>query len=205
MLNGSRTAALRRLLPVLAAVSLGGMAGAAARHGTAQLWPGAEGAPPATLTINALGCAAMGVLMALVEARRVTAPWVRPLVGTGVISGFTTFATYSSDAHRLLASGRHLGAGLYLIGTVIAALLALWAGLVVTRRFSVRRATTPRAGGEGAAAGPGRSAAATADGRAPVRPPLTPGSPAADRRPGPDSPSDPWQPGGRDRPEGKRS
>ncbi|NJQ17067.1 fluoride efflux transporter FluC [Streptomyces bohaiensis] len=128
-----------RLPPLLVAVSLGGMVGAAARHGTGILWPGSESSPLTTLAVNIVGCAAMGALMALIETGAVTAPWVRPALGTGVISSFTTFATYTLDADRVIAADRYAAAALYLVGTVGAALLALWAGLATTRRLATRR------------------------------------------------------------------
>ena len=58
----------------------------------------------------------------------------RPLLGTGVLGGFTTFSTFSVDLVQLL--DRHcwgLAAG-YLLATVIACVAAVVAGVALVRR-----------------------------------------------------------------------
>ncbi|MDT7574858.1 MAG: fluoride exporter, partial [Pseudonocardiales bacterium] len=61
-------------------------------------------------------------------------PLTRPFLGTGVLGGFTTFSTYTVDAQQLVAAGRVAVAGAYLAGTLVAALVATWVGLTVTRK-----------------------------------------------------------------------
>lgn len=130
-----RPALLRGQGPVVAVVAAGGALGAAARHGAALAWPVADGGFPwPTLTVNALGCAAIGVLMVLVTEWRPTHPLLRPFLGTGVLGGFTTFSTYAVDIERLVDAGR-LRTGLaYLALTLLAALAAVWCAATVTRR-----------------------------------------------------------------------
>ncbi|WP_436738142.1 fluoride efflux transporter FluC [Streptomyces sp. BBFR102] len=123
-------------VPVLLAVSLGGGAGAALRYGATVLWPGAAGAFPWTvLVVNVVGCAAMGVLMALLTEVWPQAPrLVRPFLGTGVLGGFTTFSAYAVDV-RTLFDGGHPGRALGTLGlTVAAALAAVTAAAWSTRR-----------------------------------------------------------------------
>ncbi|MFD9728452.1 CrcB family protein [Streptomyces sp. NPDC059072] len=120
---------------VLAAVAAGGAVGASARYAVSLAWPAAGGDFPwATLWVNALGCALIGVLMVLIsEGGRSAHPLVRPFAGVGVLGGFTTFSTYAVDFSRLLDAGqadRALGyAGL----TLVAAMGAVWAAASVTR------------------------------------------------------------------------
>jgi CrcB protein len=119
---------------VLGAVTAGGVAGACLRYGASLLWPTHPGAfPTTTLGINAVGCAAMGVLMAVITAVPSAHPLARPFLGTGVLGGFTTFSTYALDAQRLLDAGRAGTALAYLAATVAAALGAVTIGYLCTR------------------------------------------------------------------------
>ncbi|WP_406840025.1 fluoride efflux transporter CrcB [Streptomyces sp. AHU1] len=126
--------------PVVAAVSLGGVIGATARYGAGLLWPTPDGAFPwTTFTINVVGCAAMGVLMALITDLPAVHRLARPFLGTGVLGGFTTFSTYAVDIRRLVGAG-HPGTGLaYLAATLCAALAAVWLGTTAARRALARR------------------------------------------------------------------
>lgn len=121
---------------VLVAVSAGGAAGSAARYLIGQQWPAAVGTFPAsTLAINVLGCALIGLLMVLVTEVWTGQRLLRPFLGTGVLGGFTTFSAYTVDTQRLLA-GAHFGtAFLYLVLTVIGALVAVWMTTTATRRL----------------------------------------------------------------------
>lgn len=110
-----------RWAPV-AAVSAGGMVGALGRYGLQEAFPGRW----TTVAINVAGCLLIGLLMPLLDGRRL----LRPFVATGVLGGFTTFSAYAVDVQR--ASGVPV---LYLVGTLVGALLAVWAGAAVTERL----------------------------------------------------------------------
>lgn len=126
---------LRGQGPVVAAVALGGAAGAAARYGASLFWPTAPSAFPWTiLVVNTVGCAVMGVLMVVITEGRQTHRLVRPFLGTGVLGGFTTFSTYAVDIVRLTDLREVRAALTYLALTPFAALAAVWAGSVATRR-----------------------------------------------------------------------
>ncbi|HEY7224872.1 MAG TPA: CrcB family protein [Micromonosporaceae bacterium] len=128
---------------VLSVISAGGSLGASARYllGVAVPTP-ASGFPWTTLAINVGGCLLIGALMVLVTHVWVRRRLVRPFLGVGVLGGFTTFSTYIVEIQRLLdvgAAGRALA---YLAGTLGAAIVATWVGLVVTRavlRLALRR------------------------------------------------------------------
>lgn len=121
--------------PALAAIAAGGALGALARHGIGLLLPTAPGAfPAATFGINVLGCLLIGVLLVVVTEVRAAHPLVRPFLATGVLGGFTTFSTYALDARQLLGTGHAVTALGYVAGTLVAAVLATWAGAAVTRR-----------------------------------------------------------------------
>ncbi|MFZ4266702.1 FluC/FEX family fluoride channel [Streptomyces arboris] len=146
---------------VLGAVAAGGALGAVARYGALVLWSAAGGGFPWTVfAVNVSGCALIGVLMVLtVERGRVTHPLVRPFLGVGVLGGFTTFSTYAADVSGLLVRQELLMAVAYMAATVVAALAAVWAGAVVTRRLVDRGAGGgERGSGTGGARGRGRLA-----------------------------------------------
>lgn len=125
--------------PVVLAVSLGGGAGAIARYGIDVLWSTPVYAFPwTTLVINASGCALIGVLLVLMTEVWAAHRLLRPFVGTGVLGGFTTFSTYAVDIQRLVDTGHVLTAMIYLFATVVAALVSVWFGAVLTRMFVVR-------------------------------------------------------------------
>ncbi|MFE6130477.1 fluoride efflux transporter FluC [Streptomyces sp. NPDC056437] len=131
-------------LPVLLAISAGGVAGALARHAVNRQWPAAEGTFPwATFWINVLGSALIGVLMVLVsEGGRRAHPLMRPFVGVGVLGGFTTFSTYALDLKDLLERDEAGLALAYAGGTVAGCLGAVWLASVSTRAVAARAAAS---------------------------------------------------------------
>ncbi|MBV7697759.1 fluoride efflux transporter CrcB [Streptomyces sp. TRM70350] len=121
--------------PIVAAVSLGGGIGAAARYGAGQLWPvAADGFPWTTLWVNVVGCAVIGAFMVIITDVWAAHRLVRPFFGTGVLGGFTTFSTYAVDIQRLVAAGEARSALAYLAATLLAALAAVWLAVAATRR-----------------------------------------------------------------------
>ncbi|MBN0043675.1 CrcB family protein [Streptomyces actuosus] len=127
--------AWRAQIPVLAAVALGGGAGAAARYGV-SLWGAspAGGFPWQTFWTNVAGCAVIGVFMVLITEALAAHRLVRPFFGTGVLGGFTTFSTYAVDIQKLVDTGHARTALAYLAATPLAALAAVWAAAAATRR-----------------------------------------------------------------------
>lgn len=124
---------------MLAAVALGGAAGSAARYGVALLLPhdAGTGVPWATLAVNGAGCLLIGVLVVLAEGRH---PLLRPLLGAGVLGGFTTFSTFAVDAVVLAERGAVWVAAAYVAGTLVTALAAVSLGVFATRRLAGRAA-----------------------------------------------------------------
>lgn len=120
--------------PVLAVISAGGVVGALARYGLGVALPHPRaGFPWATFGVNVSGCLLIGVLMVLVTDVWPTQRLVRPFLGTGVLGGYTTFSTYILDTQQLLAAGAARTALVYLAGTLLAALVAVQAGITAAR------------------------------------------------------------------------
>lgn len=118
----------------VAAVAIGGAAGAAARYGAELIWPDSPAAFPWTvLLINVVGCFLMGILMVTVKLRLPGAhPLVSPLLGTGVLGGFTSFSHYVDDVRELFDRGQPGYAVGCLLLTVVAALTAVTVGAFAT-------------------------------------------------------------------------
>ena len=131
----------RWMLPTIA---LGGMVGASARHALELAWPVAPGDFPwATFATNASGCALIGLLMVYVVELGAGHPLLRPFVGVGVLGGFTTFSTYAVQTTDLMDGHEPVLALVYLFGTVLAALLAVAAGVVLGRAALTLRRRRP--------------------------------------------------------------
>jgi fluoride exporter len=109
---------------LVAAVALGGAAGAVARHLLMVAFPDTGSAFPwTTFGINVVGSLLLALLPALAAVRRHAL--LPPLLGTGLLGGFTTLSTYSEQTRALLASGHASTAGLYLAGTLAGCLIAV--------------------------------------------------------------------------------
>ncbi|WP_078857249.1 CrcB family protein [Streptomyces sp. NBRC 109706] len=122
-------------LALYGAVAAGGALGALARFGAGRLWPTATGAFPwTTLAVNTVGCLLIGCLMVAATGLWPARPLLRPFAGTGVLGGFTTFSTYAVDARGLFADGRSWAGLGVLLGTVVAALVAVTVGAWGARR-----------------------------------------------------------------------
>lgn len=118
------------------AVGIGGGIGAIARYviGAAFLQRFGPGFPWGTFFINVTGSFLIGVVaqFALTRSFGVT-PAVRLFAVSGILGGYTTFSTFSLDALTLFGEGAS-GAGVfYVAGSVVAGILAAFAGQIVAR------------------------------------------------------------------------
>jgi CrcB protein len=122
---------------VLAAVAVGGAVGACLRHGVTTVFPDDTlGFPWTIFLVNLTGCFLLALLPAFEPVRR--RPLLPPLLGTGVLGGWTTLSTYAEQARALAAAGRASLAAVYVVGTLAACLLAVAAA----DRFSTAPART---------------------------------------------------------------
>jgi CrcB protein len=115
---------------VLAAIGVGGALGSAARYELGVLWSQpADQLPWTTLLINLVGALLLGMLVVAITELWRPHRLVRPLLGTGVLGGFTTFSTFALQL-RLLPEPLAFG---YLVLSILGGLLAAAAGMALVR------------------------------------------------------------------------
>ena len=118
-------------------VAIGGGLGAMARYGlglaVGRLAPGAAW-PWATLTANVAGGLLMGLLVGWLALRAGAGQEsIRLFAAVGLLGGFTTFSAFSLDTLMLWERGQPGLALIYVILSVTASLLAVFAGLALGR------------------------------------------------------------------------
>lgn len=116
-------------------VAFGGALGASMRFGATQLVTriAGHGFPYGTMAVNIVGSFAMGLLVVWLAVKVDGGTPQRLALATGVLGGFTTFSAFSLDVHTLLARGLVGQAGLYVLGSVVVALAAIFAGFWIGR------------------------------------------------------------------------
>lgn len=97
-------------------VGIGGAAGAVARFSVSG-WVNrgaTSGFPWGTLTVNILGCLALGFAGTLLAEKTGAVPTaLRSAIAVGFLGSFTTFSTFAFEKHQLIGSGSHGLAILY--------------------------------------------------------------------------------------------
>ena len=116
---------------------LGGFVGSAARYAlstwvTSRLAAGTS-FPWGTFAVNVLGALAIGIIMGAVMEKGDLPERARLLLVVGVLGGFTTFSAFSSETFTLLRAGETPIVIAYVVASVAASLLAVWAGYAAAR------------------------------------------------------------------------
>lgn len=115
-------------------LALGGAFGTVARYYVADRIGAAMNSGAAGIfVVNVTGSFAIGLFLALGEDRFSWSHETRVLVAAGFLGGYTTFSTLAWQTFRL-TEGREVGlAALNVVGSVVAGLLAVWAGAALAR------------------------------------------------------------------------
>ena len=121
-------------------VVIGGAVGVAARAALVLPLPASAHPlviPAVTLAINLLGSLLLGLVVGGLGERH---PRVRVLLGTGMISGFTTYSSFAVDTDGLIAA-QNLGGGVvYAVATIVIGALASVAGIALASALGRRKA-----------------------------------------------------------------
>jgi CrcB protein len=114
-------------------IALGGALGALGRYWVSGVLNNAEHRLPfGTLTVNVVGSFLMGVCFVLILERARLSPEMRLLM-TGFMGAFTTFSTFSLETVALIQEGHIMSALIYISLSLVLCLVALYAGLWLTR------------------------------------------------------------------------
>jgi fluoride exporter len=121
------------------AIFAGGALGALARAGLAVAFPTAPAQWPwPTFAVNILGAFLVGYFVTRLQERLPLSSYRRPLLGTGLCGGLTTFSTMQVELLHMLNAGRYLLAFTYGLVSVAVGYMAVHAGTAVVRRVRVR-------------------------------------------------------------------
>ncbi len=119
----------------LALVAVGGMVGSVLRYAVGSAVPHeGSGWPWATVAVNVVASLLLGVVAGWAHWRH-AAHWVRPLVMSGVLGGFSTYSAFAVDTVSLAAAGSGGLAAAYVVVTMLACIGAAAVGTVVAGRL----------------------------------------------------------------------
>lgn len=93
-----------------------------------------RGFPYGTLTVNVLGCLAMGFLFVLFMDRLSDNAVLRAGILIGVLGGFTTFSSFSIETFNLIEQGASLKAIANMILSLLLCVSATWVGVLLGRQ-----------------------------------------------------------------------
>lgn len=105
-------------------VALGGGVGSAARWALAEVLGGLTG----LLVVNIVGCILIGVLYGWLDVLDNQPEWIKPLLGTGFLGGFTTFSSAILLTSELATTQQWVPLIAMLIGLPLACVLGVWFG-----------------------------------------------------------------------------
>ena len=119
-------------------VAAGGALGAMARYGlgltVGRFAPGAAW-PWATMTANITGGLLMGLLAGWLALKAGAGQEsIRLFAAVGLLGGFTTFSAFSLEAALMIERRELATAFVYVAGSVVVSIAALFVGLMVARR-----------------------------------------------------------------------
>jgi fluoride exporter len=119
----------------LAAIFLGGIAGALLRVWLGRQLPSPPGRWPwATFAINVSGTLMLGWLATRLQERLPLSTYRRPLLGTGFCGAYTTFSTMQVQALSMIEAGHASLAIGYAFCSILVGYVAVWIATAASRR-----------------------------------------------------------------------
>jgi fluoride exporter len=90
--------------------------------------------PFGTLSVNILGCLAIGIIMGFSERGNLTQNW-RLFLATGLCGGFTTFSAFSNETLGMIRDGQNIYALAYVAASILLGVLATFTGFTIVKIF----------------------------------------------------------------------
>jgi fluoride exporter len=123
----------------LGAIFAGGALGSLARAMLATLAvPDPSKWPWPTFTVNIVGAFLVGYFTTRLLERLPLSSYRRPLLGTGLCGGLTTFSTMQVETLRMIEAGHWALAACYTLISIVLGLLAVHLATALVRRVRVR-------------------------------------------------------------------
>ena len=123
----------------LAAVFAGGALGTVARTGLSLLVTADPGRWPwPTFTVNIVGAFLAGYFTTRLLERLPLSSYRRPLLGTGLCGGLTTFSTMQVETLKMIEHHHYGLATAYTCASIVFGLLAVYLATALVRRVPVR-------------------------------------------------------------------
>lgn len=125
------------MVKTLLLVGAGGFLGSISRYAVTQLTYRLWGDlfPWGTFSVNIIGSLLIGIIYGLAVHNNWLSADVRIFLAIGFCGSFTTFSTFSFDTVQLLNTGQMLPTILYVAGSVLLGLLAVFAGIGIIKLF----------------------------------------------------------------------
>jgi fluoride exporter len=114
-------------------VAIGGAIGSVTRYLVGGWFANRFGPafPYGTAVINVTGSFIIGLFLAFAQERVSLSPYWRLFFAVGFLGGYTTFSTFEYESVRLLQDGELLLGGVYLVGSVVAGIVATVSGIAL--------------------------------------------------------------------------
>ncbi len=123
----------------LAAVFVGGALGTLARAALSTVvMREPSGWPWATFVVNIVGAFLVGYFTTRLLERLPLSSYRRPLLGTGLCGGLTTFSTMQVETVNMIQHGHWAKAAAYTTSSIVLGLLAVYLATALVRRVRVR-------------------------------------------------------------------
>jgi CrcB protein len=123
----------------LGAIFAGGAIGALARAALGTLAvPDPARWPWPTFTVNIVGAFLVGYFTTRLLERLPLSSYRRPLLGTGLCGGLTTFSTMQVETLKMIEHGHWVLAVTYTVVSIVVGLLAVHLATVLVRRARLR-------------------------------------------------------------------